>query len=126
MSCRQLSTVKCFKIMDFITNNIAYIILAGAMAIASGVLGSFAVMRKMALASDPMSHIALPGLGMAVVIGINPMLGAGVALLIGAIIVWALERKTGISTEVMIGVTFSLALAIGSIIAVEEDLIDNL
>src|SRR3989344_6119612 len=87
--------------MEFITNNIAYIVLAVAMATASGVLGSFAIMRKMALASDPISHIALPGLG--------------VALLIGAIIVWGLEKRTGISTEVMIGVVFSVALAAGAL-----------
>ncbi len=112
--------------MEFITNNIAYLVLAVAMATASGVLGSFAIMRKMALASDPISHIALPGLGVAIIMGINPVLGAGVALLIGAIIVWGLEKRTGISAEVMIGVIFSLALAIGAIIAVEEHLIDEL
>lgn len=112
--------------MEFITSNLSYILLAVAMATASGVLGSFAIMRKMALASDPISHIALPGLGVAVIMGFNPILGAGVALLIGAIIVWGLEKKTGISTEVMIGVIFSIALAIGAIIAVEEHLVEEL
>lgn len=111
---------------EFLDANISYIILALFMAVASGILGSFAIMRKMALASDPMSHIALPGLGIAVLAGINPVLGAGAALLLGALIVWSLERRTGIGTEVMIGVTFSLALAIGAAIAAKEELIDEL
>ena len=106
--------------------NINYIVLAIAMATASGILGSFAIMRKMALASDPISHIALPGLGLAIIIGINPILGAGVALLVGALIVWGLEKRTGISTETMIGVTFSLALAIGAMMATDHELVESL
>lgn len=106
--------------------NLPYIILALFMAIASGILGSFAIMRKMALASDPISHIALPGIALAVLAGINPVIGAASALILGAIIVWSLEKRSGISTEVMIGVIFSLALAVGAIIAVDEHLIEEL
>ena len=106
--------------------SIPYILLALAMAVASGVIGSFAVMRKMALASDPISHIALPGLAIALLLGINPLVGAGSALLIGALIIWSLEKKTGISTEVMIGVVFSVSLAIGSLLTSDHEIIEVL
>lgn len=96
------------------------------MASAAGVLGSFAVMRKMALASDPISHIALPGIGLALMLKIDPILGAAATLIIGALAIWNLEKNTNISTETLIGVIFSVSLAIGSLITPNEDLVDAL
>jgi ABC-type Mn2+/Zn2+ transport system permease subunit len=34
-------------------------------AIAAGLVGSFALMKRMSLASDVVSHLALPGIGIA-------------------------------------------------------------
>ena len=39
--------------------------LSGSMAVAAGLVGCFAVMRRMTLAADAISHIALPGIGAA-------------------------------------------------------------
>ena len=41
------------------------ILLAGFFAIAAGVVGSAALMKRKVLASDVISHLALPGLGLA-------------------------------------------------------------
>lgn len=112
--------------LTFIVNNPYYILLALSTAVAAGILGAFAVMRRMALASDPISHIALPGLGLALILKINPLIGAGAALLVGALLIWSFEKRTGISTETLIGVVFSLALAVGSLITSGEELIDAL
>lgn len=111
---------------NIINYNVPYILLALAMAVASGVLGSFAVMRRMALASDPISHIALPGLAIALLLGIHPLVGAGAALLVGAFVIWSLEKRTGISTEVMIGVVFSVSLAVGSLLTPDHEIIEAL
>ncbi len=96
------------------------------MATAAGVLGSFAIMRRMALASDPISHIALPGIGLALMLKIDPILGAAATLIVGALAIWNLEKNTNVSTETLIGVIFSVSLAIGSLITPNEDLIDAL
>jgi ABC-type Mn2+/Zn2+ transport system permease subunit len=104
----------------------AYLVLAVSMAFAAGLLGSFAIMRKMTLASDPFSHIALPGLGLALIFKFNPLLGASAALLAGAVVVWALEKRTGISIEALIGVIFSVSLSIGALITPNEDLLEAL
>jgi ABC-type Mn2+/Zn2+ transport system permease subunit len=110
-----------------ITTNFAfYIILALVMAVTAGIVGAFAVMRRLSIASDPMSHIALPGLGLALLFGVNPLLGATASLLVGAFIIWGLENKTKISTDAMIGVVFSLALAIGALITPSEEIINAL
>ncbi len=100
--------------------------LSIGMAVAAGLVGCFAVMRRMALASDAMSHVALPGIGIALVFHLQPMLGGLVALVAGTLLVWGLERQTRISTETVIGVVFSLALAVGSMLATGDELVDAL
>jgi len=102
------------------------IVAAIAMAIAAGMIGCFAVMRRMALASDAISHVALPGIGVALALGIHPLFGAVAMLAFGALAIWALERSTRIATETIVGVVFSAALAIGSLLSSGEDLIDAL
>ena len=96
------------------------------MAVAAGLVGCFAVMRRMTLAADAFSHVALPGIGLALVLKLNPLIGALVALLAGAVMIWAIEGRTKISTEAITGVVFSVALAIGALSATGEELIDAL
>jgi ABC-type Mn2+/Zn2+ transport system permease subunit len=100
--------------------------LSGSMAVAAGLVGAFALMRRMTLAGDALSHVALPGIGVAILIGINPLAGALVALLGGALLIWALERRTRVATEAIIGVVFSAALAVGALLTTGEQLIDAL
>jgi ABC-type Mn2+/Zn2+ transport system permease subunit len=97
-----------------------------AMAVAAGLVGCFAVMRRMTLASDAISHVALPGIGVALVLRLNPVLGGVVALVVGTLLVWALEHRTRLPTEAVIGVVFSAALAIGSMLTSGEELIEAL
>jgi ABC-type Mn2+/Zn2+ transport system permease subunit len=108
------------------TPTLSQLVLALAMAIAAGLVGSIAVMRRMTLASDAISHVALPGVGIAILLHMSPMLGALGALLFGTLLVWAVERQTRIPTEAIIGVVFSAALAIGSMLASGEQLIEAL
>jgi zinc transport system permease protein len=102
------------------------LLLSSGMAVAAGVVGCFAVMRRMTLAADAMSHVALPGIGLALVLHLNPVIGGVAMLLVGAVLIWGLEQRTGISTETVVGVVFSFALAVGSMLASGEELIDAL
>jgi ABC-type Mn2+/Zn2+ transport system permease subunit len=102
------------------------LLLSLCMAIAAGLMGSFAVMRRMTLAADPLSHVALPGIGVALALRIDPVFGALAMLLFGAVLVWALEDRAREATETVIGVVFSVALAVGSLMASGEDLIEAL
>lgn len=96
------------------------------MAMAAGLVGCFALMRRMTLASDALSHVALPGIGVALLLHVHPLLGGLAALVLGTLLVWALEYKTRIPTETVIGVVFSAALAVGSLLTSGEELIDAL
>ena len=100
--------------------------LSIAMAIAAGLVGCFVIMRRMALASDALSHVALPGIGVALALGLHPLAGAVAMLFFGALLVWALEKATRLAVETIIGVVFSAALAIGSLMSSGEELIEAL
>jgi zinc transport system permease protein len=102
------------------------LVLSLAMAVAAGLVGCFAVMRRMSLAADPLSHVALPGIGVALALHIHPIFGAAATLFFGALLVWALEERARATTETIIGVIFSAALAIGSLLTSGEDLIEAL
>ena len=100
--------------------------LSVAMAVAAGLVGCIVVMRRMALAADAVSHVALPGIGAALALGLHPVFGAAAMLFFGALLVWALEKRTRFATETIIGVVFSAALAIGSLMSSGEELIEAL
>ena len=102
------------------------VVLSVAMAVAAGLVGCFAVMRRMALSADALSHVALPGIGVAMALHIHPLAGAVAMLFFGALLVWALDNRARLATETIIGVVFSAALAVGSMIASGEDLIEAL
>ena len=102
------------------------IILVLLTAVAAGLVGSFALMKRMSLAGDVVSHIALPGLGIAFLLKINPMLGAAVALFLGTLLIWHLQKSATMTTDVAIGVIFTAALAIGTVLTPSEDLIEAL
>jgi len=108
------------------TPEIFSLLLALLTALAAGLIGSFALMKRMSLAGDVISHIALPGLGIAILIGINPLIGGAVALLIGTILIWRLESGGKLTTDVAVGVMFTAALAIGTLVTPGEELIEAL
>jgi manganese transport system permease protein len=95
-------------------------------ALAAGLVGSFTLMKRMSLAGDVVSHIALPGLGLSMLFGINPLIGAAVSLLLGTILIWRLQESATMTTDVAIGVIFTAALAIGTVLTPSDDLIEAL
>lgn len=102
------------------------LLLSISMAAAAGLVGCFAVMRRMTLAADALSHVALPGIGIALVLRIHPVAGAVLMLILGAILVWGLQERTQLATETVTGVVFSTALAAGSMLATGDELIEAL
>lgn len=101
--------------------------LSITMAIAAGLIGCFVVMRRLALAADALSHVALPGIGIALALRIHPIFGAVAMLFFGALLVWSVEGKARVGTEALIGVLFSAALAVGSMMMTSNaDLVEAL
>lgn len=106
--------------------SINILVVGAAIASAAGIVGAFAVLKRMTLAGDVLSHVALPGIGIALLFNFSTFLGASVSLLMAAVLVWAIRNRTTLPEETIIGILFSLALAIGVIITASEELIDAL
>ena len=102
------------------------VVLALLFAVAAGLVGSFALMKRMLLASDVISHVALPGLGLAFLFGFNPLIGGAATLFLGTLLIWQLQKKTGLATDAMIGVVFAGSVAIGAVLTPKEDLVEAL
>ena len=100
--------------------------LALFFSLAAGLVGCIALMKRMLLAGDVISHLALPGIGLALVFKVNPLLGGAATLFLGTLLVWQLQKKTGLATEAAVGVVFAAALAIGAAVTPREDLVESL
>ncbi len=85
-------------------------------AAAAGLVGAFALMKRTVLAGDVMSHITIPGLGLAILWKINPLIGGGATLFIGILLIWMLQRKTERSAEAAIGILFASSFALGALL----------
>jgi ABC-type Mn2+/Zn2+ transport system permease subunit len=107
--------------------NIFYLLIIGALVGASsGFLGSFMVLKRMSLVGDALSHVALPGIAIALTFGINPMLGALTALIIAILGIWYLSEHSEVYPDALVGVFFTASLSIGLLLTPEPDLLEAL
>lgn len=61
-----------------------------AMAVLAGVVGPFVVQSRQSIASDMFAHVALAGIGAALIVGVNPWWGALPTLLFVSTLIWLL------------------------------------
>lgn len=108
--------------------DISYLQLAVAIliGIGAGYLGSFMVLRRMSLVGDALSHVALPGIALALMWNFNPFFGAFMALFLAATGIWALEKRTTLPSETLVGIFFTLSLAGGLLLTPEPELLEAL
>lgn len=98
------------------------ILLTGVLcASACALLGSFLILRRMAMMSDAISHAILPGLVFGYFIANGPniltgALGATGAALLTVLIVQILERSHKIDISAAIGIAFAAMFALGTIL----------
>jgi zinc transport system permease protein len=84
------------------------------------------ITRRMALVGDALGHVALPGMGIALLLQIDPGIGAFVFLLFGIFLVWQLGEQTALSLETVVGIVFVSSLAVGFLIVPEPELLESL
>ena len=107
--------------------NIIFLLLVGSLVgAASAYLGSFMVLKRMSLVGDALSHVALPGIAIALTFNVNPMLGALVALLVATIGIWYLSEHSEIYPEALVGVFFTASLSLGLLLTPEPELLEAL
>lgn len=107
--------------------NLIFILIVGAaVAAAAGYVGSLMVLKRMSLVGDALSHVALPGMAIAISFGISPILGAFSALTLAIFGIWYLEEHTETYPEAIVGLFFTASLALGVLITNQLDLLEAL
>ena len=86
----------------------------------AGYIGSLMISKKMALMSDALAHVALPGISLALIYNIDPSLGAMFSLLFGIVIIWYIQQKTKLSSETVTAMLFSSSLSIAFLFLPKE------
>jgi manganese/zinc/iron transport system permease protein len=99
------------------------VVAAGSavLGLVSGVLGSFALLRKQSLLGDALSHAALPGIALAFLFTgskspLTLLLGAGVAAWLAALLINGVTRTTRIKTDAAMGVVLSVFFGAGLVV----------
>lgn len=95
---------------EFMQNAILASILA---SIVCGVIGPFVVARRMVFISGGLSHTAFGGLGIAYWLGINPLYGATVFVLLAATLLGFLDKNKTDKSDLFIGILWAVGVAIG-------------
>lgn len=124
-----MAAISAFTNMDInmISSNFLLILIIGiAVAAAAGNLGRFMVLKRMSLVGDALSHVALPGMAIALTLNISPMIGAFVALIFAVLGLWYLAEKSSVYPETLVGIIFTASLALGLLITPEPELLEVL
>lgn len=92
-------------------------LLAGVLAgLLTSVVGTWVVIRGMSFMGDAVAHGIIPGVALALVLGINPLWGA---LAAGIVMVWGINQvhqHTKLSADIGIGLLFVGMLSLGVVI----------
>ncbi|MBI1350118.1 MAG: metal ABC transporter permease [Actinomycetales bacterium] len=92
-------------------------LVGGALAaLMTSIVGTWLVLRGMSFFGDAFVHGVVPGIAAAVVLDINPLIGAAVAALVMVLAIEAVHRQTALSEDTSIGLLFVGMLALGVVI----------
>jgi manganese/zinc/iron transport system permease protein len=104
---------------DYTLRNV--VLGSAVLGIVSGVLGSFAVLRRQGLIGDALAHAALPGICLAFLLAgtktpLVLMLGAGVAGWIGMLAILSILRFTRLDTGTALAVVLTVFFGFGVVL----------
>lgn len=109
--------------MELITPQL---IVGISVSAAASLLGVFAILKRMSLVGDALSHVALPGIALAIWLDIDLLFGSLVFLLLSVMAIWLLEYYSRLAVETIVGVLFTASLAAGALFIPEFDLLEAL
>jgi zinc transport system permease protein len=98
---------------DFMRNALIAGILV---SIACGIIGTFVVVNRIVFISGGIAHAAYGGIGLGYFFKFSPVLGAVIFSVISAVGMGLVQRKTRQRADTIIGVMWSIGMAIGIIL----------
>ena len=91
-----------------------YALLAGlALALVAGPLGSFVVWRRMAYFGDTLSHSALFGVAIGLLLDVQPALAVVVSSLLLALLLVTLQQRQPLASDTVLGILAHSILSLG-------------
>lgn len=100
------------------------LIAAVFVSIAASLLGSFVILKRMALVGDALSHVALPGMALGLILGFSPFLGGFITLFLAVLGTWFLKYRTKLPIDTLVGIFFTSSLALGVLLIPQQDLLE--
>lgn len=77
---------------------------------ATAYIGTLMLSRKMSVITDPLAHLAFPGVTLALIFGFEISLGIFPFIIIGALIIWLLEKRTKLPFENLSAIIFAIGV----------------
>ncbi len=103
-------------------NDAFWIILTGCLvALSSGTLGCYLILRRMAMVGDAISHAVLPGIAVAFLISgtrnsVPMLIGAAAVGMLCTVLIELFHKKARLQEDASIGISFTWLFAIGVIL----------
>jgi ABC-type Mn2+/Zn2+ transport system permease subunit len=85
-------------------------------SISCGIVGTFIVLRGLAFIGDALAHGVLPGIAIAILLGLPGIIGAAVSAVVMIAGVSLITRRSQLSSDTAIGLLFVGMLALGVVI----------
>ena len=98
---------------DFLLNAL----LAGlALALVAGPLGAFVVWRRMAYFGDTLSHAALLGVALGLMLDVSPTLAVTVGCVLLAVLLVTLQSRQPLASDTLLGILAHSTLSLGLVV----------
>lgn len=95
---------------------LSQLIIGVTLAALLAAMGSFVILRRLSWFSDGMAHVSLGGIAIASMLSFAPLPLTLVWTSLAALLIYALERKTKLPSDALIGIMFTASLALGILI----------
>lgn len=93
-----------------------YALISGLLSsVACGIIGTYVVVKRIALIGGGIAHVSLGGIGIAVYLGVAPLLGAAVFSIASAVLIGLVSLREGEHEDTLIGALWATGMAIGII-----------
>lgn len=91
-------------------------VMAGALAsVASGIIGTYVVVKRITFISGGIAHAVLGGMGLAYYLGADPLHGAMAAAVISAVLLGFVNLRAKQHEDTIIGALWAVGMAVGII-----------
>ncbi len=92
-------------------------VLGGVLiALVSAIMGTFLVLKRLSMIGDALAHVAFGGIALGLLLGVNPILSALVATVLGSLWVQRLVERTKVYAEAAMALILSIGIGLAVVI----------